>query len=407
MRDGRDVVIVGGGIAGAALATALARAGCAVTVLEATEQFVDRVRGESMMPWGVAEAEDLGVAEVLRSAGAHTAPSWLRFGEFSAEPREIPVGLLVPGVGGTLNLHHPRACQALLDAAAASGADVRRGVTDLSIDDSGAHTTVAFSRGARAQAVRTRLVVGADGRNSTVRQIAGISLDRNEATAAVVGLLLDGVTGPTDHDVIAEHDHGMCLLLHQGDGRARAYHVVPIGERARYPGASGPATFMDDLLAGPGALADSIRSAVPAGPCAAFPNVETWTDRPAAGAVVLIGDAAGQSDPSVGCGLSSAMRDARSVRDLILAGASSAADFVEHGRRRAEDLRRLRLIAEVVVGTAVSPGPDRARFRARFAEAMGSFDPTVFPLVTGMFTGPETVPDAALDAGLPTVLRAA
>src|SRR5439155_23591077 len=43
-----DVVVVGGGIGGAALATALARAGLGVTVLEATEEYSDRVRGESM-----------------------------------------------------------------------------------------------------------------------------------------------------------------------------------------------------------------------------------------------------------------------------------------------------------------------------------------------------------------------
>ena len=57
-----EIVIVGGGIGGAALATALARDGLDVVVLEASEQYEDRVRGESMMPWGVREARELGVA---------------------------------------------------------------------------------------------------------------------------------------------------------------------------------------------------------------------------------------------------------------------------------------------------------------------------------------------------------
>ena len=51
-----DVVIVGAGIGGSALAKALADDGLGVVVLEQSEVYEDRVRGESMVPWGVAEA---------------------------------------------------------------------------------------------------------------------------------------------------------------------------------------------------------------------------------------------------------------------------------------------------------------------------------------------------------------
>ena len=71
MADVADVVVVGGGIGGASLAFALARAGLGVTVLEACEEYQDRVRGEVMHAWGVKEARDLGVEEVMLAAGAH------------------------------------------------------------------------------------------------------------------------------------------------------------------------------------------------------------------------------------------------------------------------------------------------------------------------------------------------
>src|SRR4051794_41699800 len=122
-----DVVIVGGGIGGASLAYALARGGMGVTVLEASEEYEDRVRGESMQLWGVKEARDLGVETVMLDAGAHIAPVWKQYTEGYDEPADIPMGMLIDGIDGTLNLRHPTACQALVDAAAGEGATIVRG----------------------------------------------------------------------------------------------------------------------------------------------------------------------------------------------------------------------------------------------------------------------------------------
>ena len=399
------VVIVGGGIAGATLATALSRAGRQVLVLEATEVFRDRVRGESMMPWGVAEAQTLGVADLLRAAGAHTAPLWKRYSQGDATPRDLPVGRLVPGVDGSLNLHHPVACQALLDAAAGAGATVIRGVRNIAVApganpslsyrlDEGEHTKVI--------SLEASLIVGADGRGSAVRRGAGIVLQRQEATAYVAGLLLEGVADPDGHDIVMEHDLGVCLLLRQGGGHARAYHIVPPEHRTRYAGDGGAGRFLADATAHGSPLAPMLADARPIGPCGAVPGTDTWTGRPCADGVVLIGDAAGHNDPSVGCGLSIAMRDARMVRDLVLAGARRAEDFAPYGAERLERMRRLRLIGDLVAAATVEPGEGRAARRRHFARAMATMDASIFPLVLGMFAGPETIPaclvsDAVLD----------
>jgi 2-polyprenyl-6-methoxyphenol hydroxylase-like FAD-dependent oxidoreductase len=123
-----DVIIVGAGIAGASLATALARTGVDVTVLEAAIEYRDRVRGESLLAWGVREAQRLGVAKALLAAGAHVTPQWVRYSPLvpAADARQhpIPVGTMIPGVPGSLNLLHPAACAALAAAAEAAGAKI-------------------------------------------------------------------------------------------------------------------------------------------------------------------------------------------------------------------------------------------------------------------------------------------
>jgi len=65
-----DLVIIGGGIAGSSLACSMAKAGARVLLLESEIEFRDRVRGEILCPWGVAEIHSLGLSEALRNNGA-------------------------------------------------------------------------------------------------------------------------------------------------------------------------------------------------------------------------------------------------------------------------------------------------------------------------------------------------
>jgi choline dehydrogenase-like flavoprotein len=51
-----DVVIIGAGITGSALADVLAEAGLTIVQLEKALEHKDVVRGEWLAPWGVLEA---------------------------------------------------------------------------------------------------------------------------------------------------------------------------------------------------------------------------------------------------------------------------------------------------------------------------------------------------------------
>ena len=94
-----DLIVIGGGLAGAALARAMAAGGARVLVLERELRFRDRVRGEGMHPWGVAVDEvPLTGARILAAApGGGEA----REGTLMERSRLIWIGLFVgSAVGG-------------------------------------------------------------------------------------------------------------------------------------------------------------------------------------------------------------------------------------------------------------------------------------------------------------------
>ena len=69
-----DLICVGGGLGGAGIAGAMAARGARVLVLERETRFRDRVRGEYLECWGVAEARALGLESALEAAGAQRSP---------------------------------------------------------------------------------------------------------------------------------------------------------------------------------------------------------------------------------------------------------------------------------------------------------------------------------------------
>ena len=132
-----DVVVVGGGIAGASIATVLARGGAEVLLLERQRGYRDRVRGEYMAPWGVLEARALGLEDVIRSTHAADARYMVPYDELSdpsvAEKAKRDNSTFFPGVQGPLCASHPNTCQALAEGAVRSGAELVCGVAQLQV----------------------------------------------------------------------------------------------------------------------------------------------------------------------------------------------------------------------------------------------------------------------------------
>lgn len=396
-----DAVIVGGGIAGNALATVLARAGTAVLVLERSAMYRDRVRGEFVQPWGVAEARRLGLHELLVAAGGiyHTrsVPYDETLAPAEAEAAAIALDGVLPDVPGTLGVGHPAACEALGMAATAAGARALRGVTGVELEF-GRAPRVRYWLDGGEQTARCRLVIGADGRESVVRRRAGIPLQATEPRLLGAGLLVEDLRGWPEHQItIGTEGDLVFFVIPQAAGRARLYLMYPPDQRRRFAGPTAAQAFLASFALACIPDSEGIARARSAGPCAAYPMHDTWTARPVAEEVALIGDAAGYSDPHIGQGLSVALRDVRILSELLLAGDDwSPRALTPYADERTERMRRLRFCNAVATTLRGEFGAE-ARERRRRARGRMQAEPELALWRRACLAGPDSVPAAAFD----------
>ena len=394
-----DAVIVGGGIAGSALGGALASAGKSVLILERSERFEDLVRGEWLSPWGVAEAQTLGLYEFLLEAGGHHLLRHLGFDETRppAEAYAAPLAMDVfrPGVPGPICMGHPHLCQSLLDRAAKLGARVVRGVGDVRVI-AGAAPAVHFTHGGEPHEAHAQLVVGADGRASSVRRQLGIALHEAPEHHLFAGLLVDGAHAwPADVQAAGTEGDVSFLAFPQGNGRVRLYAGYAREQAGRFSGSQGAARFIEACVLACIPESEAFRAATAAGPCRTYPNQDTWTDLPYVEGVVLIGDAAGYNDPITGQGLSIALRDVRVVRDLLLAAPRLAsAALAPYAEERRERMRRLRFAAAMQSRLTVEFG-DAARAVRADVFARQAKEPDLGLAIICAMAGPEALPAEA------------
>ncbi len=308
-----DVITVGGGLGGAALAKVLAEKRLRVLVVEREKQFKDRIRGEWMAPWGVAEAQRAGIDDLLMERSAHENPYVASLGRPTRDlrtttPQRLPA----------LTFYHPAMQEVVLEAARSAGAEVWRGVSVRDVKP-GETPVVMVEGDGLAGELKARMVVCADGRSSMGRVWGGFSPRRGRQRMLGAGVMLDNMSIADDTSMIALNPSmgRSALLFPQGAGRVRAYLVYPPDSIPRLQGDADVAHFIDESVQ-TGIVREAFAGAQPAGPLASFDMTETWVDHPYRDGVALIGDAAGATDPTWGQGLSMTMRDVRVLAENLL-----------------------------------------------------------------------------------------
>ncbi|TPG46049.1 FAD-binding protein [Roseomonas nepalensis] len=365
-----DLIVVGGGIAGAALAQTLATAGAKVLVLERETTFRDRVRGEQLHCWGAAEARLLGLHELLRTEVGYEVRLWSSrvAGIPAAAPRDLveTSSHRLP----VLNFHHPEMQTVMLHAAEAAGAEVLRGPVVLGVTPGERPTVRARVPGGEEQDYEARLIVGADGRNSACRGWAGFEVRRDPERMIVAGALIHGFGAPADRISSIMDPAGGCLSFNAplSDGRFRSYFAwfdAGNGDgRRRTAGPRSLEAFAESSIAA-GAPSDWFASAELIGPLASFEGTDNWVPHPYRNGVALIGDAAASNDPSFGAGLSLALGDVRSLRDQLLANGDWEAAGHEYAAEHDRRYEAVHRITDWIRTLFLDPRPEAAAIRTR------------------------------------------
>lgn len=327
-----DVAIVGGGVVGLAAALALAQAGLDIALVEAARpppwqaQRPD-LRVYALAPDNAALLDALGVWPGVASARVHPYRRmrvWDAAGGgelvFDADRfgrREL--GWIV---------EHGLLVDRLWQAVIAAGVRLDCPARITGFEQDAAGVRLQLDDGAR---IESTLAIAADGAESTLRDLAGIDVDRQDYGQR--GLVAYVTTAGSHEDTAWQRflPGGPLALLPCGDVDAGAAHghrssivwTVPDGEARRLL-ALDEAEFNAALTR---AFDSRLGQVTLQSPRAAFALRRQLARDYVRGRVVAVGDAAHVVHPLAGQGVNLGLRDIAALRDSVVAARRSRTDW--------------------------------------------------------------------------------
>jgi 2-octaprenyl-6-methoxyphenol hydroxylase len=359
MSERHDVLIVGGGLVGASLAIALDRAGRDVGLVEATAAGtlppVFDQRNLSFAAATVNALTALGVMPLLGSAvGPITRIHVSRAGDFgrvqmtAADYQRPWFGQVVVardfGQALETRLQQLQHLTRYRPARFVRLGDTVEGWRSVVVaDDSGERT------------LQARLVVGADGTRSGVRDSLGIGVDEHDFGQSLFVARVSTARAPDGTAYERFTDTGPTALLPRGDRHYGVVHGVA-RDQAEAVLALGEAAWLQRLQDAIGWRAGRL---LESGPRSAYPLVQVLARALAGERSVLLGNAAQTIHPLGAQGFNLGLRDALTLAELVADGQDPGSDAVlqAYVARREEDRRQTIAFSGGLARLTSNPAP--------------------------------------------------
>lgn len=301
-----DVLIVGAGPAGSAVATRLARTGLRVVVVERARFPRPKACAEYLSPGTVAALDRLGALDAVRGE----RPVTLRGMRIvSPDGTAFEGAFTTPGLAITRD----RLDACLARGAVGAGAELLEGTCLEAIDDNGSNVRVLVRHGSSRHALRAQMVVGADGLNSRVARWLGVAHRSGRRQIALVAHV-GGVTAMGDVGEMHVGDHGYVGLAPLGRGLT---NVALVSELSAAGIPERPEAWLRRLLCRYPRVHDRVAGGTVCAPVRAVGPFGRTTSRASADRALLVGDAADFFDPFTGEGIYTALRGAALAAETI------------------------------------------------------------------------------------------
>ncbi|MBO9471425.1 2-octaprenyl-6-methoxyphenyl hydroxylase [Endozoicomonas sp. G2_2] len=325
-----DIAVVGGGLAGASLACALADTGLSIALVEAvpfdTPADANMQARTTALAWGTrALFEQLGLwGDMARDAAPikrlHVSQQG-RFGtvRVNAADYDLPaLGYVLPNLTMIEALRARLAAMPQVDVVAPARFE------SLVRDETNGHIEIRCTRETGAsETLRTRLLVGADGARSSVRGALGIGARTDDYHQRAIITIVE-----------PERAHGGCAyerftpdgpiaLLPRTRASCAAVWTLP-SECAEQLCAASDDDFIAEMQA---VFGERLGALALAGPRGSYPLARVLCERAAVERAVLIGNAGHALHPAAAQGFNLAIRDALVLAAMLRERLATDSEF--------------------------------------------------------------------------------
>ncbi|RAQ47162.1 squalene epoxidase [Aspergillus flavus] len=329
-----DVVIVGAGVLGCALAVTLGKQGRSVLLLEASMKEPDRIVGELLQPGGVQALERLGLAECLE--GIDSIPSYGFYVSYFDKavtmpyPKETPSSLPPRG----RSFHHGRFIMKLREAALAcpNVTVVETKATDLITCS---HTKQVLGVECQTKGKKDcyfgHLTVVADGYASKFRKQYHTNTPTVKSRFWALELIDTKLPAPNHGHVLLSANPPI-LLYQIGTHETRILVDIPENLPSASVKNGGVKNHLWNvtLPSLPESVQPAFRAALEKGPLRSMPNSFLPAAQNKTPGLVILGDALNMRHPLTGGGMTVAFNDVLVFRDLL--SPEKVPDFADTNR---------------------------------------------------------------------------